>query len=128
MIPGLHLWGDDRGANSKDPIVAYAEMDVGAAVFILASTCHGGNINHSRSDNRLVYAMVVCKGTLRQKFATLIKYPPQVVKGWSKDVTARLGYKISSPNCGMVDMRDPGFLLLEESFDPEAPNVDIDLD
>lgn len=127
MIPGSHLWGDDRGASPNDPNIVYAEMDVGEAAFMLASTFHGGSTNYSKSDNRLLYAMFMCKGTLRQEFATLVEYPPEVVEGWSKEVTARLGYKISSPNCGMVDMRDPSFLL-EDDFDPEAPNVDVDMD
>jgi ectoine hydroxylase-related dioxygenase (phytanoyl-CoA dioxygenase family) len=127
MIPGSHLWGDDRGANPQDSTVVYAEMEVGEAAFMLASTFHGGSTNNSKDENRLLYAMFMCKGTLRTEFATLIEYPPEVVKGWSKELHARLGYKISSPNCGMVDMRDPSFLLIDD-FDPEAPNVDVDLD
>lgn len=94
---------------------------------MLASTFHGGSTNNSTDQNRMLYAMFMCKGTLRTEFATLLEYPPEVVKPWSKEVQARLGYKISSPNCGMVDMRDPGFLL-KDDFDPEAPNVDVDLD
>ena len=97
-------------------------MDISEAAFRLASTFHGGSTNYSREENRLVYTMVMCKGTLRREFATLVKYPPQAVKGQSKEVTSRLGYKISSQNCGMVDMRDPGFLL-QDDFDPEMPNV-----
>jgi ectoine hydroxylase-related dioxygenase (phytanoyl-CoA dioxygenase family) len=125
IIPASHLWGDDRGANSKDAI--YAEMEVGEAAFMLASTFHRGSENKSKDQNRLVYAMFMCKGTLRQEFATLVEYPPDMVRGWSKELHARLGYKISSPNCGMVGMRDPSFLL-DENFDPEALNVDVDLD
>ncbi|KAE8454313.1 hypothetical protein EG329_005238 [Mollisiaceae sp. DMI_Dod_QoI] len=127
MIPGSHLWGDDRGADPNDPNVCYAEMDVGEAAFMLASTFHGGSTNNSKDQNRMLYAMFMCKGTLRTEFATLIEYPPEVVKPWSKEIQARLGYKISSPNCGMVDMKDPGFLL-KDDYDPEAPNVDVDLD
>lgn len=127
MIRGSHLWGDDRRANPNDPNVVYAEMEVGEAAFMLASTFHAGSTNSSTDENRLVYLMFMCKGTLRQEFATLIEYPPSVVKDWSREVCARLGYKISSPNCGMVDMRDPSFLL-QDDFDEEAPNVDLDLD
>lgn len=36
---------------------------------------------------------------------------------------ARLGYKISSPNCGMVDMRSPE-ILLQDDFDEVPPKVD----
>jgi hypothetical protein len=54
-------------------------------------------------------------------------YPLTVVKDWTRDVWARLGYKISSSNCGMVDMRDLSFVL-QADFDDEAPNVDLDLD
>jgi ectoine hydroxylase-related dioxygenase (phytanoyl-CoA dioxygenase family) len=127
IAPGSHLWGDDRGSNPQDPNVVYAAMDVGEAAFMLASTFHGGSTNHSKEGNMLAYALFMCKGTLRQEFATLVEYPPEIVKGWSKEVTARLGYKISSPHCGIVDMRDPGFLL-DDDFDTEAPNVDVDLD
>ncbi|KAL3427434.1 phytanoyl-CoA dioxygenase [Phlyctema vagabunda] len=124
MIPGSHLWGDDVGPNPDD--VIYAEMDVGEAAFMFASMYHGGSTNNSKDQNRLVYALFMCKGTLRQEFATLIEYPPEVAKNFSKELQARLGYKISSPNCGMIDMRDPSFLL-EDNFDHDAPNVDVDL-
>lgn len=127
MVPGSHLWGDDIGPDPASPSVAYAEMDVGEAAFMLASTYHGGSTNFSTDQNRLIYLMFMCKGTIRQEFATLVEYPPEVAKGFSKLCQQRLGYKISSPNCGMVDMRCPSFLL-DESFDPEAPNVDVDLD
>lgn len=127
LVPGSHLWGDDVGPDPSSPAVVYAEMDVGEAAFMLASTYHGGSTNNSADENRLLYAMFMCKGTLRQEFATHLEYPPDVAKAFSKEVQARLGYKISSPNCGMVDMRDPSFLL-DDDFDPEAPNVDVDMD
>jgi ectoine hydroxylase-related dioxygenase (phytanoyl-CoA dioxygenase family) len=76
-------------------------MDIGEAAFMLASTFHGRSTNNSREENRLVYAMFMCKGTLRQEFDTLVEYPPRAVKGWSKEVTARLKYKIGNPNCCM---------------------------
>lgn len=123
MIPGSHLWGDDRGAKCEDAV--YAEMEVGEAAFIFASTYHGGSTNYSKDQNRLLYLMFMCKGTLRQEFATLIEYPPDVAKGFSKECQARLGYKISSPNCGMVDMREPE-LLLQDEVDEVPPNVDLD--
>ena len=126
VIPGSHLWGDNCGASPSDPNIVYAEMELGRRLSCWHRTFHGRSTNYSKGENRLLYAMFMCKGTLRQEFATLVEYPPEVVKGWSRAVTARLGYKISSPNCGMVDMRDPSFLL-EDVFDPEAPNVDIDL-
>jgi ectoine hydroxylase-related dioxygenase (phytanoyl-CoA dioxygenase family) len=125
LIPGSHLWPDTYGPDPSSPSVAYAEMDVGEACFMLASCYHGGSTNNSTNDNRLVYAMFMCKGTLRQEFASLLEYPPEVAKGFSKECQARLGYKISSPNCGTVDMRDPSFLL-EDNRDPDAPHVDLD--
>jgi ectoine hydroxylase-related dioxygenase (phytanoyl-CoA dioxygenase family) len=123
MIPGSHLWGDNRGANPEDAI--YAEMEVGEAAFMFASMFHGGSTNNSKDQNRMLYAMFMCKGTLRQEFATLVEYPPEVAKGFSKECQARLGYKISSPNCGMVDMMDPG-VLLRDDYDGVPPNVDVD--
>jgi ectoine hydroxylase-related dioxygenase (phytanoyl-CoA dioxygenase family) len=84
-------------------------MEVGEASFMLASTFHGGSTNYSKSENRLLFTIFVCKGMLRQELATLVEYPPEMVKGWNKEITARLEYKIRSPNCRMMDMRDPGF-------------------
>lgn len=55
----------------------------------------------------------------------MLEYPPEVAKHYSKALQARLAYKISSPNAGMVDMRDPGFLL-EDDFDMDAPIPDLD--
>lgn len=93
---------------------------------IIANRDCRGSRNNSKDQNRLVYAMFMCKGTLRQEFATLVEYPPEVAKHFSRELQARLGYKISSPNCGMVDMRDPSFLL-DDDLDYDAPNEDVDL-
>lgn len=125
LVPGSHLWGDDVGPDPQGDSVVYAEMDVGEAAFMLASTYHGGSTNNSKEDNRMLYVLFMCKGTLRSEFATLVEYPPEVAKGFSKGCQARLGYKHSSPNCGMVDMRDPSHLL-EDGFDPDGPNLDPD--
>ncbi|KAI9733254.1 MAG: hypothetical protein M1834_003338 [Cirrosporium novae-zelandiae] len=122
MIPGSHLWGDSHGANTKDAI--YACLCPGEAFFMLASTFHGGSTNHTASENRLLYVLFMCKGTLRSEFALHLEYPPEVARHFGKDVQARLGYKISSPNCGMVDMRDPGWLL-EEKVEGEGDEVGI---
>lgn len=92
---------------------------------MLASTYHGGSTNNSVDQNRMLYVLFMCKGTLRSEFATLVEYPPEVAKGFSKDCQARLQYKHSSPNCGMVDMRNPGHLL-EDDFDPDGPSQDPD--
>jgi hypothetical protein len=81
MIPSSRLWGDDRGANTSNLNVVYSEMDIGEAAFMLASTFHGRSTNHSWEGNKLVYAMFMCKGTLRQEFDTLVEYLPRAVKG-----------------------------------------------
>jgi len=125
MVPGSHLWGDDRGADPDGEGVCFAEMEVGEAAFMLASTYHGGSTNNSIDQNRMLYVLFMCKGTLRSEFATMVEYPPEVAKGFSKGCQDRLGYKHSSPNCGMVDMRDPG-LLLRDDYDPDGPNLDPD--
>ncbi|RDW80654.1 hypothetical protein BP5796_05352 [Coleophoma crateriformis] len=124
MIPGSHLWGDDRGPKKEEAI--YAEMVVGEAAFMFASQYHAGSTNHSRDQNRMLYVLFMCKGTLRQEFATMVEYPPEVAKTFSKELQALLGYRISSPNCGMVDMRDPAFLL-DDNYDPEAAGEDVDV-
>jgi ectoine hydroxylase-related dioxygenase (phytanoyl-CoA dioxygenase family) len=125
VIPGSHLWGDDHGADKDSPDVLYAELEAGEAFFMLASTFHAGSTNHTTDENRIMHAMFMCKGTCRTEEAILLEYPPEVAKHYSKEVQARLAYKISSPNCGMVDMRDPSFLL-EDDFDFDAPIPDLD--
>lgn len=117
-ILGSHLWSDDIEPDSSSLAIAYAEIDVGEAAFMLASTYHGGSANNTTDQNRLLYAMFMCKGTLRQDFATLLEYPPEAARGFSKEVQATLGYNINSPNRGMVDTRNSRFLL--EDFGPEA--------
>lgn len=125
VIPGSHLWDDSHGASPDHPDVVYAELEVGEVFFMLASTFHAGSTNHSKDENRLVHAIFMCKGTLRTEAAILLEYPGAVVKHYSKALQARLAYKISSPNCGTVDMRDPSFLL-EDDFDFDAPIPDLD--
>lgn len=60
-------------------------MEVGKAAFMRASTYHGGSTNNSKDENRMLFAIFMYKGTLRQEFATLIEYPPEVAKGFSQE-------------------------------------------
>src|ERR1700712_1393898 len=53
-IPGSHLWGDDHGADKNSPDVVYAELEVGEAFFMLASTFHAGSTNFTQDENRIM--------------------------------------------------------------------------
>ncbi|KAI1382465.1 hypothetical protein F4677DRAFT_440260 [Hypoxylon crocopeplum] len=121
VIPGSHLWGDERPDFGPDGArgVVDAEMRKGEAFVMLGSLYHGGGAyetpltSSAESESRTVYAMFSCTGVHRQEEISFLSYPLAEVKTYSKIVQERLGWKQSEPNLGWVDLKSPEFMLCE---------------
>lgn len=111
VIPGSHLWGDERPPY-RDELVS-AELEKGEAVILLGSLYHCGATNYSDTI-RPMHIMFQCPGIYRQEEIPWLSYPVEDVKTYSKLVQQRLGYKSSAPNLGWVDLKSPEFLLDDE--------------
>ncbi|KAI1205277.1 uncharacterized protein F4807DRAFT_443433 [Annulohypoxylon truncatum] len=121
VIPGSHLWGDDKPDFGPDGTkdVVDAELKKGEAFIMLGSLYHGGGAyaepitSNPEAESRTVYAMFSCTGVHRQEEISFLSYPVEEVKKYSRIVQERLGWKQSEPNLGWVDLKSPEFLLQE---------------
>ncbi|PKY03900.1 PhyH-domain-containing protein [Aspergillus campestris IBT 28561] len=113
LIVGSHKWGDDRGP--ADPaLCSTAEMETGDALLIIGSIWHGAGENISL-ERRNIYSVHMVRGTLRQDENQYLAIPKDVAKTYSAEVQAIIGYSVSQPYCGYVEMDDPAKLLKENA-------------
>lgn len=123
VIPGSHLWGDERPPY-RDELIS-AELAKGDAVILLGSLYHCGATNYS-SQIRPMHIMFQCPGVYRQEEIPWLTYSVPEVKTYSKLVQQRLGYMSSAPNLGWVDLKSPEFLLHADDDDKEVGHKDLD--
>lgn len=74
VIPGSHLWGDERpdfGPNC-DKRVVDVELKAGEAMMMLGSLYHGGGEFFQSTGHRMVHIMFMCSGMYRQEVCHLI--------------------------------------------------------
>jgi swainsonine biosynthesis dioxygenase SwnH1/2 len=110
VIPGSHLWDDERVPDESE--AAYAEMNPGDALIFLSSTRHAGGANTIQNPNdplarRVMFSYFFAKGYLRQEENMLVSIPREVVLGMSREMQALIGYEASSSHCGFVDFVSP---------------------
>lgn len=122
VIPGSHLWGDERPPYREELISACLQK--GEAVILLGSLYHCGADNYSNTI-RPMHIMFQCPGVYRQEEVPWLAYPVEDVKTYSPLVQQRLGYHTSAPNLGWVDLKAPKFLL-ENPDDADVGHADLD--
>lgn len=115
VVPGSHLWGDDRGPRVDEAVPT--QMSAGSALIWVGGTFHGGGTNTSGS-NRIGLTIGLDLGFLRQEENAYLTYPLEVVKSFDEDIQRLLGWSVCPPGTGFVEyqgtMADPIFLLKEE--------------
>ncbi|OCK75282.1 PhyH-domain-containing protein [Lepidopterella palustris CBS 459.81] len=113
VVPGSHLWGDEKPDFGEDGTkgVIDVELKAGDAFLMLGSVYHGGGHFARDEGSRTMHIMFCCCGNLRQEEVSYLSYPVEDVKGYSKIVQDRLGWRQSEPNLGWVDLKSPEFLL-----------------
>ncbi|PYH99836.1 hypothetical protein BO71DRAFT_341629 [Aspergillus ellipticus CBS 707.79] len=110
VVPGSHLWGDERPDFGPDGVVD-AELSAGEAFVMLGSLYHGGGEFGESEGGRMMHIMFMCGGVYRQEEISYLSYPIEDVKTYSKLVQQRLGWVQSEPNLGWVDLMSPDVLL-----------------
>lgn len=86
-------------------------MDKGDAVFIIGSVWHGAGANQLENERRNIYSCHMTRGSYRADENQYVGIQHDVIKTYEPQVQALLGYSISEPFCGHVDMKDPIELL-----------------
>jgi ectoine hydroxylase-related dioxygenase (phytanoyl-CoA dioxygenase family) len=114
VVPGSHLWDDDRMPRPEEAIPAV--MRRGSGLIYLGSTYHGGGANTTADLTRTAFAVSLCLGYLRQEENQYLVVPVERVKQFPPKVQALLGYAICPPFCGWVEMQDPSIVLGDDDF------------
>ncbi|KAI9024151.1 hypothetical protein DFJ74DRAFT_720114 [Hyaloraphidium curvatum] len=106
MIPGSHLWGQDRLPDpAKDPIVPTA-MPKGSCVIFYSTTWHAGGANKT-SKPRMALGVLYGEPFIRQlETAFGVLHPKQVAR-LPRRLREMLGYSTVAPNIGNIDGRSP---------------------
>jgi ectoine hydroxylase-related dioxygenase (phytanoyl-CoA dioxygenase family) len=97
VVPGSHLWGDDRGPRVEEAVPA--EMAAGSALIWVGGTFHGGGANASQ-DSRIGLTIGLDLGCLRQEENAFLAYPTEVVKTFDEDIQRLLGWSTCPPTPG----------------------------
>lgn len=105
FIPGSHLWALDEPP--VEELCVYAEMEPGDGVLMLSSCYHGGSANKTEKEERLVYGIFNTKGYLRQEENQYLANDIEVVKSYPLWIQRFIGYSISPPSLGWIDLKDP---------------------
>jgi ectoine hydroxylase-related dioxygenase (phytanoyl-CoA dioxygenase family) len=113
VIPGSHLWNDQRIPLPKEAVPAI--MKRGSGLIYRGGTYHSGGANHS-SAPRTALAFSIARGYLRQEENQYLVIPRDIVKQYPKEVQDMLGYKVCEPFCGWVEMQDTSIVLQDQDF------------
>ncbi|KIW91498.1 uncharacterized protein Z519_07464 [Cladophialophora bantiana CBS 173.52] len=103
--PGSHLQATIDPPNEQDSV--YAELEAGDAFMMLASCYHGGSANKTTDEERLVYIHFMIKGYLRQEENQYLAVPREQLLQYPEFVQRKIGYEISEPYLGWVNLADP---------------------
>jgi ectoine hydroxylase-related dioxygenase (phytanoyl-CoA dioxygenase family) len=114
IVPGSHLWTDDRFP-PRDSDVVKAVMPAGSALIFLGNVVHRGGANHS-DGIRLAITPQYCAPWWRQIENMVLAVPPAVAAQYSERIQEMLGYSTIDPGfMGYVDgvhpkrLIDPGY-------------------
>lgn len=115
VIPGSHLWDDERMPQVEETIPA--EMTAGSAVMWLGGTYHGGGQNQTTDSVRTGTVLGICRGYLRQEENHYLSLSLDEARAIPQQIRDLLGYTASNPFMGWIEnqgeMADPGLALGE---------------
>jgi ectoine hydroxylase-related dioxygenase (phytanoyl-CoA dioxygenase family) len=110
VVPGSHLWTDDRFP-PRDEDIEQATMPAGSALIFLGNLLHRGGANRS-TGTRLAITPQYCAPWWRQIENMVLAVPPPVAGRYSERIQELLGYSTVDPGfMGYVDGVHPRRLI-----------------
>ena len=109
IIPGSHLWADER-PSEDDPRIESVIMPAGSVVVFAGTLWHRGGANRSAAP-RLAITPQYCEAWLRQIENQVLAIPPGTAARYSGRIQELLGYSIHPPFMGYVDGVHPRRLI-----------------
>lgn len=113
-IPGSHKWDMDRRPEPEEALPV--EMSRGSGLLYVGGLYHGGGANRTQNERRLAIAISLTQGHRRQEENQYLVVPRDIVRQYPKHIQDLLGYAISTPYCGWVEMNEPSVVLEEKDF------------
>lgn len=104
VVPGSHLWDEDREAKEEEKVVA--EMSAGSVLLYFANTHHGAGENISEV-NRTGLNIQYSVSWLRQEENQYLAVPMDAARNYPKRIKELLGYDLASRHWGYVDQTHP---------------------
>ncbi|MFS2024917.1 phytanoyl-CoA dioxygenase family protein [Massilia sp. CT11-137] len=105
VIPGSHRWDDERIPRLEEAIPI--EMPRGSALVYVGGLYHAGGSNVTEDERRIAIAISYTLGYMRQEENQYLAVSPERARQLPLRVRELMGYRLCSPFCGWVDMRDP---------------------
>ncbi|KAK4159046.1 hypothetical protein QBC43DRAFT_222943 [Cladorrhinum sp. PSN259] len=115
FIPRSHLWESMEPPN--EDLAYYAELNPGDAFMMLSSCYHGGSANTTENEERLIYSCFMTRGYLRQEENQYLANPLEKVRQYPAELQKLIGYQVSNPFLGWLDLDDPRKALYGEEWD-----------
>jgi ectoine hydroxylase-related dioxygenase (phytanoyl-CoA dioxygenase family) len=116
FIPGSHLW-DYREGPPKESQTVQAELNRGDAFMMLSGCFHGGSANTTDDEYRILLSTFNTRGYLRQEENQYLSNSIESIKKLPPVLQERMGYGLSKPFMGWVDLKSPMLKL-----HPDDPN------
>ena len=104
LVPGSHLWRDERSPKKAELI--HAEMPAGSVLIYTGNVIHGGGENTTDND-RTGLAIHYGLGWLRQEENQFLACSPDTARTLPDALQALLGYQLAAPSFGFADHIHP---------------------
>lgn len=108
------VWPNSHGKRALEAETRAGELPVevepGSALLFLGSTLHGAGGNASRGVRRGAIVSY-CLGWLKPYENQWLAYPPEVARGFNRELASLVGYRQHRPNLGNYEGRCPSVLL-----------------
>jgi ectoine hydroxylase-related dioxygenase (phytanoyl-CoA dioxygenase family) len=113
VIPGSHLWNDDRKPDLAEAIPTV--MKAGSALIFLGSTFHAGGTNSTQAEYRTAAGLALDASNVRQEENMYLSLTAREVASYPEEIQRLLGWSAGANHMGWVEvdgqMIDPIHLL-----------------
>ncbi|KAJ9139199.1 Phytanoyl-CoA dioxygenase family protein [Pleurostoma richardsiae] len=113
FIPGSHLWDYAEGPPREDQC-AHAELAPGDGLMVLSGAFHGGSANTTADEERLVFSCFYTRSWMRQEENQYLANDWDRIRALPDWLQERVGWGLSRPFLGWVNLSDPMKLLHPE--------------
>ena len=118
---GDHLWDDARRPRFDEAVRAV--MCRGSGLIYLGSTYHGGGQNRTTDELRAAVIISLTRGYLWQEENQYLIVQLDIVRRYPPRIQQLLGYALSPPFCGWIEIAIPQWRSPKPTFPSSAPAI-----